>query len=50
MVQWLMLRARKVVDFGLEPRSGIKVLKKQNVSPLLTRKDSILLEASVTER
>ena len=36
----------KIGDRGLEPHSGIWVLKKQNASSTLTRKDSI----SVTER
>ena len=41
MVEWLKLPAWKVGDRGLEPRSGIQVSKKQNVSSPLTRKDSI---------
>ena len=49
-MQWLKLPVRKVGDRGFEPRSGIQVLKKQNVSSPLTREDSILWGASVTER
>ena len=36
---WLKLPAGKVGDLGFEPRSGIQVSKKQNISALLTRKD-----------
>ena len=36
LVQWLKLPALKVGDRGFEPRSGIQVLKKQNVASLLT--------------
>ena len=50
LVQWLKLSAWKVGDRGFEPRSGIQVSKKQNVRSLLTRKNSILWGASVTER
>ena len=49
-MQWLKLSAWKVGDRGFEPRSGIQVLKKQNVSSLLTRKNSILWGVSVTEK
>ena len=44
------LPAWKIGDRGFEPRSGIQVSKKQNVSSLLTRKDSILWGAPVTEK
>ena len=44
LVQWLKLPARKVVNRGFEPHSGLQVSKKQN------RKDSLLWGASVTER
>ena len=37
----------KFGDRGFEPRSGIQVLKKQNVSSLLTRKDSIFFRTFV---
>ena len=37
-------------DRGFEPRCGIQVSKKQTVSSLFTRKDSILWGASVTEK
>ena len=50
LVQRLKLPAWKVVDRGFEPRYGIQVSKEHNVSSLLTRKDSILWEASVTPR
>ena len=46
----LMLPAWKVGDRGFDPRSGIQVSKKQNVSSLLTRKDYILWGASVTDK
>ena len=49
LVQWLKLPAWKFGDRGFEPRSGIQVSKKHNVSSPLTRKDSILWGASVTE-
>ena len=39
LVQWLKLPAWKVGNRGFEPRSGIQVSMKQNVSSLLTRKD-----------
>ena len=39
MVQWLKLPAWKVEDRGFEPRSGIQVSNKQNVSYPLTRKN-----------
>ena len=42
LVQWLKLPAWEVGDRGFEPHSGLQVSKKQNVSSLLTRKDSIL--------
>ena len=50
MVQWLKLPAWKVGDSGFELRSGIQVSKKQNVSSLLTRENSILWRVSVTEK
>ena len=50
LVQWLKLPVWKVRDRGFEPHAGFQVSKKQNVSSLLTRKDSILWGASVTER
>ena len=40
----------EVGDRGFEPHSGLRYLKKQNVSSLLTCNDSILLRASVTKR
>ena len=49
-VQWLKLLSWKVGYREFEPRSGIRVSKKQHVSSLLIRKDSILWGASVTER
>ena len=33
LLQWVKLTAWKVGDRGFEPRSGIKVSKKQNVFP-----------------
>ena len=39
-----------VGDCVFEPRSGIKVSKKQTLFSLLTRKDSILWGASVIEK
>ena len=42
--------AWKVEDCGFEPNPGLQVSQKQNVSSPLTREDSILREASVTER
>ena len=50
LMQWLKLPAWKVGDRGLEPHSGLEILKDQNVSSLFPRKDSILWGASVTER
>ena len=50
LVQWLKLPAWKVGDDGVEPRSGIQVSKKQHVSSPLTREDSILWGAYLTER
>ena len=44
------LPAWEVRDRGFQPRSGIQVSNKQNVSSLLTRNDSILWEGSVTDR
>ena len=44
------LPAWKVGDRGLEPHSDLQVSMKQNVSTPLTRKDSILWGASVTQR
>ena len=41
-MDWLKLPAWKVRDRGFEPRSGIQVSKKEIVSSLLTRKDSIV--------
>ena len=50
LVQRLKLPAWKVGDRGFVPRAGIHLSKKQNdVSSPLTRKDSILWGASVTE-
>ena len=49
-MQWLKLPAWKVGDREFEPRSGIKVSKKPIFSSPLTRKDSILWGAYVTER
>ena len=43
LVQWLKLPAWKVGDRGLEPRSGIQVSKKQNVSSQLTIEVIILI-------
>ena len=40
-MQSLKLPAWKVENRGYELRSGIQVSKKQNVSSLFTRKDSI---------
>ena len=50
LVQWFKLPAWNVGGRGFKPRSGIQVSKKQNVSSLLTHKDSILWEASVIEK
>ena len=50
LVQWLMLPALKVGDRGFEPHPSLQVSKKQIVSSLLTRKDSILWGTTVTER
>ena len=47
-MQWLKLPVCK--DRGFEPRSGLHVSKKHNVFSALTRIDSILWGASVTER
>ena len=41
-MQWLKLPAWEIGDREFEPRSGIQVSKKQNVSSPLTRKDLIL--------
>ena len=49
-MQWLKLPAWKVGDRGFESNSDLHVSKKQNVSSLLTRKDSKLWGAFVTER
>ena len=49
LVQLLELPAWKVRDCGLESHSGIHVSKEENVSSPLTRKESILWGASVTE-
>ena len=40
----------EVGDGGFEPHYGLQVSKKQKVSSLLTRNDSILSKASVTEK
>ena len=48
-VQWLKLPPWKVGDRGFKPSSGLQVKKKQNVSSPLTRKDSILWGASVSQ-
>ena len=50
LVQWVKLPAWKVGHRGYEPHSVLPVSKKQNVSSPLTRKDSILWGASVSER
>ena len=50
LVQWVKLPAWKVGHREYEPHSVLPVLKKQNVSSPLTRKDSILWGASVSER
>ena len=50
LAQWAKLPAWKVRYRGFAPRSGIQVSKKQNISSQLTRKGSVLWEASVTER
>ena len=44
LVHWLNPPAWKIGDCGFEPHSSLKVLKRQNVSSPLTRKDSILWE------
>ena len=49
-MQCLKLPPWKGGHCGFEPHSGLQVLKKQDVSSPLTRKDSILWGASVTER
>ena len=53
LMQWLKLPAYCLEsrgDRGFEPHSGLQVSKKQYISSPLTRKDSILWGASVTER
>ena len=51
LVQWLKLPACRVGDRGFDPYYGLQVVsKKQNVSPPLTRTDSILWGTSVAER
>ena len=50
LVQWLKLPDWKGGDRGFDPNSGLQVSKKQTVSSPLTRKDSILWRALVTER
>ena len=50
LVRLLKLPAWKIGVAGSHTRSGIQVLKKQNVSSPLTRKDSIVWGASVTDR
>ena len=47
LVQWLKLPAWKVGNRGFEPHSGSN---EQNVSSPLSRKDSTLWGASVTEK
>ena len=42
LLQWLKLPAWEDGDGMFEPHSGLHVLKKRNVSSLLTRNDSIL--------
>ena len=49
LVQWLKLPAWKVRDREFQPHTGFQVSKKLNVSFPLTRKDSILWGAYVTE-
>ena len=49
LVQWFKPSAWKIGDREFEPHSGLQVSKKQNVSFLLTCKDSILCGAFVTE-
>ena len=49
-MQWLKLPAWKVGGRGFEPHFDPEVSKKQNVYSPLTREDSILWGASVTER
>ena len=49
-MQWLKLPAWKVGDRGFERHSSLQVPEQQNVSSTLTRKDSILWRASVTEK
>ena len=39
-----------IADREFDPRSGIQVLKKQNVSPLFTCEETISWKTSVTER
>ena len=46
IVHWLKLPAPKVGNRSFEPRSGIQVSKKQNVSSLFTLRDSILWSRS----
>ena len=50
LMQWLKLPAWKVGDRGFKPHYGLQVPKKQYVSSPLTRKDSFLWRAFVTER
>ena len=50
LVQWLKVPAWKVGNRGYEPHPGLQVSKKPIFSSPLTRKDSILWGASVTER
>ena len=49
LVQWLKLPAWKVGDRGFKPHSGLQFSKAKGFSHQLTRKDSILWGASVTE-
>ena len=49
LVRCLKLPAWKIGDRGFKPSSDIQVSKKQDLSSLLSRKDSILWGASVSE-
>ena len=49
LVQWLKLPAWEVGDRGFEPHYGLQASKKQNVSFPVTRNDSKLWGAFVTE-
>ena len=50
LVQCSKLPVWKVENRGFKPHYGLQVSKKQNVSSPLTREDSILWGASVTEK